>query len=100
MYFEMNFEMSDLCFIAGCISCTLKDLLVFFSGAERIPPFSWVKIINSVTTLWLTCFDYWCIFYEPFITNLAPRSLTKVPAIFFTWQYSKLLPMSVLKVNI
>ena len=34
----MNFEMSDLCFIAGCISCTLKDLLVFFSGAERIPP--------------------------------------------------------------
>ncbi len=46
-------------------------------------PYSWVKIINSVTTLWLTCFDYWCIFYEPFITNLAPRFLTKVPAIFF-----------------
>ncbi len=29
MYFEMNFEMSDLCFIAGCISCTLKYFLVF-----------------------------------------------------------------------
>ncbi len=51
MYFEMNFEMSDFCFIAGCISCTLKDLLVFFSGAERIPPLGFDSEAPSIVFL-------------------------------------------------
>jgi len=50
---------------------------------------SWVKILNSVTTLRLTCFDHWFSFYDPFITNIAPKSLTEVPAFFVTQQYQR-----------
>ena len=52
---------------------------------------SMVKILNSVTILWLTCFDHWFNFYDP-LNKLAPRSLAKVPAFFVTWQHSKWPP--------
>jgi len=35
-----------------------------------------------VTILWLTCFDDWFDLYGPFMKNLAPRPLAKIPAFF------------------
>ena len=46
------------------------------SGGSR------VKNGRSVTNLWLTCFDDWFCFYEPFIKNLASAPLPKVPTFF------------------
>ena len=46
------------------------------------PRNSRLKNGNSVTTLWLTCFDDLFHFLGSFNENLAPRSLPKVPACF------------------
>ena len=56
--------------------------------------YSRVWNLNYVTILWLTCFDDWFDFYRPFIKNLAPRSLPKIPAFFARGLNPRWLPPS------
>ena len=71
----------------------MHDTVMVFKDSDSIEYLSIVESENStsVTILWLTCFAG-IYFFRPFITNLAPISLQKIPAFFSRSQNKKWPP--------